>query len=72
MSAFALALIGIRSFSDLLAQYVAGPDELRRYAGDGLILTDDRPAVEYFLSLPDDGPGTLDRIRGDVRRHVVP
>jgi spermidine synthase len=70
-TADALALIGIRSFSDLLGQYVAGPDELRAHVGDGLILTDDRPAVEYFLSLPNDGQGTLDRLRGDVRRHVV-
>lgn len=71
-TADALGLIGIKSFSDLLAQYVAGPDELRAHVGDGLILTDDRPAVEYFLSLPNAGPGTLDKVRGDVRRHVVP
>ena len=70
-TADALALIGIRSFNDLLSQYVAGPEELRAHVGDGLILTDDRPAVEYFLSLPNDGEGTLDRLRGDVRRHVV-
>jgi spermidine synthase len=71
-TADALALIGIRSFTDLLNQYVAGPEEMRAHVGDGLILTDDRPAVEYFLSLPNDGNGTLDRLRGDVRRHVVP
>jgi hypothetical protein len=64
-------LIGVRNFSDLLGQYVAGPDQLRAYVGDGLILTDDRLAVEYFLSLPNDGEGTLDRLRGDVRGHVV-
>jgi hypothetical protein len=70
-TADALSLIGIKSFNDLLSQYVAGPEELRAHVGDGLILTDDRPAVEYFLSLPNDGEGTLDRLRGDVRRHVV-
>jgi hypothetical protein len=70
-TADALVLIGVRNFSDLLGQYVAGPDQLRAYVGDGLILTDDRLAVEYFLSLPNDGEGTLDRLRGDVRGHVV-
>jgi spermidine synthase len=38
--------------------YVAGPDEIREFVGDGPILTDDRPVIEYFLSLPKDGaPG---------------
>jgi spermidine synthase len=38
----------------LLAHYVAGPDHLRRFVGNGPILTDDRPLLEYFLSLPHD------------------
>ena len=38
--------------------YTAGPAEARAFAGDGPILTDDRPVIEYFLSLPkQDGPG---------------
>ena len=38
--------------------YVAGPTEVDAFIGDGPILTDDRPAIEYFLSLPKkDGPG---------------
>ena len=38
--------------------YVAGSAEVNAFAGDGPILTDDRPAIEYFLSLPKkDGPG---------------
>lgn len=32
--------------------YVAGPDALRAYVGDGPVLTDDKPVIEYFLSLP--------------------
>ena len=32
--------------------YVAGPDALRAFVGDGPILTDDKPLIEYFLSLP--------------------
>ncbi len=38
--------------------YVAGPDEVRAFVGEGPILTDDRPVIEYFLSLPKkDAPG---------------
>lgn len=32
--------------------YVAGPDALRALAGEGPVLTDDRPLIEYFLSMP--------------------
>jgi spermidine synthase len=38
--------------------FTAGPDEARAFAGDGPILSDDRPVIEYFLSLPkNDAPG---------------
>jgi spermidine synthase len=37
--------------------YFAGPDLLRAVAGDGPLLTDDRPLIEYFLSLPRNDPG---------------
>jgi spermidine synthase len=67
----ALAQLGVRSFEDLLGLYVAGPDELRRFVGSGPILTDDRPLVEYFLSLPRDREPDLSELRGDVRRHLV-
>jgi hypothetical protein len=33
---------------------VADRVQLERYLGDGPILRDDRPIVEYFLSLPED------------------
>jgi spermidine synthase len=36
--------------------YVAGPDAVRAYAGDGPLLTDDKPVIEYFLSLPKNDP----------------
>ena len=32
--------------------YLAGPDVLKSFAGEGPLLTDDRPLIEYFLSLP--------------------
>ena len=36
--------------------YVAGPDALRGFVGDGPLLTDDKPVIEYFLSLPRQAP----------------
>lgn len=67
----ALAALGVDSFERLQAEYLAGPDELRRYLGDGPVLTDDRPLAEYFLSLPRDRDPDLSSLRGDVRRHVA-
>ena len=39
--------------------YSAGPEEIREFLGDsGPLLTDDKPVIEYFLSLPkNDLPG---------------
>jgi spermidine synthase len=38
--------------------YTANPEAARAFAGEGPILSDDRPVIEYFLSLPrNDGPG---------------
>ena len=34
------------------------PDDIREFVGDGPMLTDDKPVIEYFLSLPKgDAPG---------------
>jgi spermidine synthase len=65
-----MLMLGVQDFEDLLGLYVAGPDELRHYAGEGPVLTDDRPLVEYFLSLPRDRQVDLTGVTGDVRRHV--
>jgi spermidine synthase len=46
--------LGVRAAADLAGLYSAGPEEFRRFVGDGPMLRDDRPSVEYFLSLPDD------------------
>ena len=54
-----------------LKLFVAGPDELRQFVGDGPVLTDDKPMVEYFLSLPRDRDVNLSGVRGDVTRYVV-
>jgi spermidine synthase len=38
--------------------YTANPEAARAFAGDGPVLSDDRPVIEYFLSLPRNaGPG---------------
>ena len=66
----ALHDFGTTTFEDLLGLYTAGPEELRAFVGDGPILTDDRPLVEYFLSLRRDRPPDLRLLRGDVMRHV--
>lgn len=52
-------------FETLRRLYLAGPHELRVFVGDGPILTDDRPVVEYFLSLPrNDPPADLSGVVG--------
>jgi spermidine synthase len=68
-SAFRLA--GLGSFETLIARYTAGPDEMRRFVGDGPVLTDDRPLLEFHRSVPDGG-GVVDisALRGDVSRHL--
>jgi spermidine synthase len=61
-----LAAIGVVSFENLMKLYTAGDAEMRRFVGGGPILTDDRPIVEYFLSLPRSDVN-LAGLRGDVR-----
>jgi spermidine synthase len=60
--------LGVRTFEELLANYRAGPEELRAFLGPGPILTDNQPLVEYFLSLPRDREVDLRPLKGDVRR----
>ncbi|MCA1584464.1 MAG: fused MFS/spermidine synthase [Acidobacteria bacterium] len=43
-------------FETMRRLYLAGPRELASYVGPGPILTDDRPVIEYFLSLPQNDP----------------
>jgi spermidine synthase len=62
--------LGVKTFEDLLGLYVAGPEEMRQFLGAGPVLTDDRPLVEYFLSLPRSREVDLSGVKGDVMRHV--
>jgi spermidine synthase len=68
----ALASIDLTSFEALLARYTAGPEELRDFIGPGLILTDDRPLVEYHRSLPSNEPQIdTSSLRSDPARWIV-
>ena len=59
-----LSSIGFGGSDQMVAHYAAGPSELRRFLGPGPILTDDRPLLEYYLSLPGgDRPVDLSRLR---------
>lgn len=61
-----LAEVGFNHAQDVLAQFRAGPTELAAYAGEGPILTDDHPILEYFQSqdIPPDPPD-LERFRAN-------
>ena len=67
----ALRSIGLNRYEDLVELFRAGPDELRRWLGEGPILTDDRPILEYFLSQPRT-PLVLTTLHGDARPFFVP
>jgi spermidine synthase len=59
-----LAAAGFRDPESLLGHHVASSEDLRRFIGAGPILTDDRPLLEYYLSLPeDDRPLDLSGLR---------
>jgi spermidine synthase len=61
--------LGADSFDKLPRFYTTGPDELREFVGPGPILTDDRPMVEYFLSLPRDRDPDFSKLKkGDFSR----
>jgi spermidine synthase len=59
--------VGLDSFDTLRSWYTAGPREMRAFVGEGPILTDDRPLVEYHRSLPPDPrPLDLSTLKGEV------
>ncbi len=67
----ALDAMGFKSFEALLGSYTAGPSEIRKFLGEGRVLTDDQPLTEYFLSLPqNDAAVDLSALRGSAYRHV--
>ena len=70
----ALDAVGLRTFDDLRQLFTAGPDEMRAFVGEGPILTDDRPLVEYQHRLPrpeEQPPLNLSSLKGDVSRFIA-
>lgn len=55
-AATALEHVGIFNAQQVLDRYNASKPELEAVAGDGPLLTDNHPYIEYFRSLPKDGP----------------
>jgi spermidine synthase len=65
----ALAGVGLRNADEVLNLYTGNRDEAVAYVGDGPIISDDRPLIEYFRSTQEAHEVvSLGRIRGDVRR----
>jgi spermidine synthase len=55
-AATALEHVGLFDAQQVLDLYNASKPELERVAGEGPIITDNHPYIEYFRSLPKDGP----------------
>lgn len=69
----ALTPLGLVDYDAVMARYSAGPDELRAFVGDGPLLTDDRPLVEFYRALPaGERLVPLAELRGDPARVTAP
>lgn len=58
---------GITSPNDFLGRFNATGEEVRAKIGPGPIITDDRPSIEYFRSLPQDDPPDVTVYSRDIR-----
>ena len=69
----ALQAVGLTGWPELRSWYTGSAAEMRAFVGDGPLLTDDRPLVEYHHWLPrpeEQPPLDLSALKGDVMRHV--
>jgi spermidine synthase len=66
-----LALINVETSDHLVRMFRASHEAIRTYLGDGPILTDDKPSLEYFASLPQ-GERDLSHIVRDTSGLVRP
>jgi spermidine synthase len=48
--------VGFTTLDKMMQAYFTGDRQLRAYAGPGPVLRDDKPVIEYFLSLPKGSP----------------
>ncbi len=70
----ALDAVGLTRFEALRSWFTAGPDDMRAFVGDGPLLTDDRPLVEYHHWLPRpeaQPPLNVSVLKGDVTRFIT-
>jgi len=70
----ALDAVGLTGFDVLRSWYTGGAAEMRAFVGEGALLTDDRPLVEYHHWLPpahEQPPLDLSAVKGDVNRIVT-
>ena len=73
MTRAALDEVGLTGFEVLRSWYTGNAEEMRALVGPGVILTDDRPLVEYHHWLPrpeEQPPLDLSSFTGDLSRHV--
>jgi spermidine synthase len=67
----AFALIGLDNFDALVARFTAGPEEMRRFVGEGPLLSDDRPFLEFHRSLPNNEDLVdVSGLRGNVSQYI--
>jgi hypothetical protein len=68
----ALASVQLHTFDALLGAFSAHADAMRTFVGDGPVLTDDHPRIEYHRSLPRGAPETdLSGFRGEGRDRLL-
>jgi spermidine synthase len=67
----AMQSVGLTSFERLQSQFIASPESLRQFVGEGPILTDNLPATEYFLMLPREPQVDFSGLTGRFEDYVV-
>jgi hypothetical protein len=67
----ALTQAGMGDVDQLRAMYTAGHEELVAYAGEGALLTDDRPRLEFWKSTRSDRPLDLTGLEGGDADDVI-
>ncbi len=65
-----LQKVRLPTTQDLLARFNASEQELRRIVGEGPIITDDRPYIEFFRSLPKNHPPNMSLYSRDQRQVI--
>jgi len=67
----ALERISAPTFDALVSRLRAGPDDVRAFVRDTPVLSDDRPLLEYYESLPK-GERVLDALSRNISALIVP